>query len=585
MNETVKKQNDWQLYKRLLSYLKTLKLMFAFSLVGFIIFAASQTAVAHLMKYFIDGLNSKNSEYLLYVPAGLVVIAFVRGLGFFMGNYLIAKVSMNIVHQIRCQLFAYFVNAPKRYYDKTNTGQMLSMLLYNVGQVSGAATDAIRVVVREGFTVIGLVVYLFWMNWQVSLLFLSVAPVLGIGVYFIGLRLKTISKRIQDSMGDITHTAKESLSAMQVVRAFGGQAHEIRRFENASMNSIKLGLKMARTTTANSPLMEFIISIALAGLMYSLLTLFKDQSAGDAIAFLAAAAMIPKPLRQISDIWGIIQRGLAASESIFETLDSELEKDTGTVVVKRATGSIEVSNLRFQYDAAQEAAIDNISFSVKPGQMIALVGHSGSGKTTLTNLLLRFYDYQSGSILLDGVELSDYQLRNLRDQFALVSQHTQLFNDSVRNNVAYGGTGQYSDEQVWAALRAANAADFVEKLDQGLDTFVGENGGLLSGGQKQRLAIARAILKNAPILILDEATSALDTQSERQIQEALDHATEHRTTFVIAHRLSTIVKADVILVFSNGKIVEMGSHAELLKQAGHYSSLYFGKQDIIGVES
>ncbi len=570
MNET----SDLKTYLRLLTYLAKWRVAFVGSIIGFIIFAATQTALAHLMKYFVDSLQSDSEKYLMLVPVALIIIAFIRGIGFFMGNYLLAKVSMNIVHDIRCELFSHLMMAPKKFYDQSNVGEILSLILFNVSQVSSAATNAIKILIREGFTIIGLIIYLFWMNWKVTGLFILVAPVIGVLVYFIGKRLKDITKRMQSSMGGITHVAKESLSSVQVVRAYGAQDYENRRFETSSKEATKLSLKMVRTTAAGSPLIQFIVAVALAGLMYAMLRFFEDQSAGDVIAYITAAGLIPKPMRQLADIWGMLQRGIVASESVFQTLDSEREKDTGTYESDRVDGKIEITDMSFGYQGEQEKVFDHLNLTVNAGQMIALVGHSGSGKTTLTNLLLRFYDYDSGSIKVDGVELKDYRLKNLRKQFALVTQNIELFNDSVRNNVAYGVVQDYSDEQIWEALEKANASEFVRSLDGGLDAFIGENGSKLSGGQKQRIVIARALLVDSPILILDEATSALDAKSEKLIQQALEVVSKDRTTIVIAHRLSTIVKADRILVFDKGKIIEQGSHKELLDKGEYYASLY-----------
>ncbi|MVF11749.1 lipid A export permease/ATP-binding protein MsbA [Ketobacter sp. MCCC 1A13808] len=574
MQKKEKGPTDFQLYMRLLSYLKGLRFYFVVSILGFIVFALTQAGAAHLFKYFIDGIQYKNEQYMLYVPIALILLAFVRGVGFFVGNYYISKVSLGIIHKIRCELFEHYMYAPKHFFDKSSVGELMSVILYNVGQVSSAATDAVKVVVREGFTVIFLMGYLFYMNWQMTLLFLIIAPVIGTIIYYVGKRLKDISKKMQVSMGDITHTAKESLSLFQLVKAYGGEGREAERFDKASNVNVSLSLKMVRTMTAVSPVMQFIISIALAILMYTIMEFFGDHSVGDIVAYLTAAGLIPKPIRQMGDIWGMIQRGLAASESIFETLDEEIEQDTGTHSARHLQGRISIRNLCFTYDGADGKQIDNINLDVAPGQMIALVGQSGSGKTTITSLLLRFYDYQSGHILLDGVELKDYKLKELRRHIALVSQNIELTNDSIRGNLSYGFDQELSDEQIWHALKQANAEEFVRKLDEGLDTMVGENGTRLSGGQRQRISIARAILKDAPILILDEATSALDTESERMIQDALDKATRNRTTIVIAHRLSTILESDCIYVLDAGHVVENGKHDELLKAGGPYSHLY-----------
>ena len=561
------------IYLRLLEYVKPYWKIFTLSIIGFLIFASTQPMFAALMKYMVDSLNDNQRDAIYWIPLATVGIVLIRGIGSFLGSYFIALVSNNIVHTLRCQLFDRYTALPSNFFDNNTSGHLISRITFNVQQVTGAATNAVKVVAREGFTIIGLFGYLFYMNWQLSLIFIFITPLIGMVVKIATKRFRSISKKIQNSMGDLTHISSEMVVGNRVVKSFGGETYEQERFHGASKYSFQQAMRMVKTSAIQTPVLQLIVSAALGTLIFLSLLLMKDASTGEFIAYITAAGLIPKPIRQLSEVNATIQKGITAAESIFQVLDEEIEKNTGTHTAERIKGSVEFKQLSYHYQGSEKQVLDNISFKLEAGKTIALVGHSGSGKTTLANLIPRFYDHENGNILLDGVEINDYELSNLRSHISLVTQHVTLFNDTIERNIAYGSLGTFSREEVIDAATKAHAMEFIEQLPDGLDTLIGENGLKLSGGQRQRLAIARALLKDAPLLILDEATSALDTESEQKIQQALETAMKGRTTIVIAHRLSTIENADIIAVMDKGKIVETGTHLSLQESSVFYAKL------------
>ncbi len=575
--KTPRASRSWSntaVYKRLMRYVFPYWRMFIISAIGYAIYAGTQPTFAMIIQNIIDTLSSKEKKGIEYLPLLFIGLFFVRGLGSFLGNYYLARISGDVIHKLRCEIFDHYTRLSVQYFDSNNSGYMISRITNNIGEVTRATTSSVRTFVREGFTAAGLLAYLVYMNWQLSLVFLAITPIVAVMVKYIGGRMKRLSRNMQDTVGDLTHITSEMVMGNRIVKGFGGEEYERQRFKDCSHENRKQYRKLIMTTSINNPVMQLIVAFALAGMMYLALIQMKDSGAGEFVAYLTAAFLLPKPIRQISDANAEILRGIAAAESLFEVLDEPVEPNEGTHYVERSQGRIEFKNLSFSYPGSETLALNNINLTIEPGTTVALVGSSGGGKSTLINLLPRFYEYQSGQILIDGVELKQYQTDCLRKQIALVTQTVTLFNATVANNIAYGALQNATREQIERAATDAYAMEFVSKMPEGLDTEIGENGVKLSGGQRQRLALARALLKDAPILILDEATSALDNESERYIQAALNQVMQGRTTLVVAHRLSTIENADVILVMDKGRIVEQGAHQQLLAQDGVYAKLH-----------
>ena len=562
------------IYKRLLTYVKPHKKFFFVSIIGFLIYSATQPLFAKLIQEIIDTLQAKEHEKLYYLPllfSGLIV---VRSLGAYLGNYFLAKVSSNVIHTLRCEIFEKYMQLPTAHFDSNNRGYRIARITHNVNQVAQATTDAVRKVVQEGLTAAGLLAYLVYMNYKLSLVFFVIAPAIALLVRYVSKRMRMLSKRIQESIGDMTHITSELVNGHRIVRSYGGEDYERQRFVGSSDHNRNQTMKLISTSSLHNQFMQLIIALALAFLMYIALFFMDQSSVGAFVGYLTAAFLLPRPIRQLSDANSDIQRGIVAAESVFEVLDQDTELDDGSYIKNRCLGDLEFKHVTFSYDTTDQPALNDISFTAKAGETIALVGASGGGKSTLANLVSRFYQYNQGEILLDGVNINDYTLRNLRQHIALVNQQVTLFNDTIANNIAYGALAGASREAITQAATDAYAIEFINKLEKGLDTEIGENGVKLSGGQRQRLALARALLKNAPVLILDEATSALDTESERYIQAALQKIMGNRTTLVIAHRLSTIENADKILVIDKGRIIEQGTHQELLAKNGAYTRLH-----------
>lgn len=572
--KNMQKTSDTALYLRLLSYIKPHLPMFILGVLGFIVFAVTQSLFALLLGEITDAINSQDKQARYVIPLLAILIVFFRGLGSFVGEYGMARVAFGVIHIQRKELFDKLTVLPNEYFDNYNSGELISRITFDVMQVTQAVTDALKILIREGATVVFLLATLLWLDWQITLTFLVITPALGFIVAKISRRMRKLSTNIQDSMGDITHVCSEMINNFRVMRIFGGENYEKNRFEKESYNNYRQNMKLTVTSALATPVTQFVIALALAVVVFLALSYMQAETAGDFITYLTAAFLIPRSVRQLTEVMNKIQKGIAASESIFAQLDQQPENNTGVLQNLTVRGELYFKDVKFSYPATEKPALASISCHISAGETVALVGRSGSGKTTLVGLLPRFYDVDSGSIQLDGNELSDYDITFLRQQLSLVNQNITLFNDTLFNNIAYGDMQHMPEEKVIAAAKQANAWEFIEKMPDGLQTLVGENGTRLSGGQRQRIAIARALLKDSPILILDEATSALDTESERYIQEALEVASEGRTTLVIAHRLSTIENADRILVMDQGCIIEEGTHKALIAANGYYTRLH-----------
>jgi subfamily B ATP-binding cassette protein MsbA len=567
---------NWQVYGRLLSYLSALKFYFILSIIGNAIYAGASALMAKSMDYVVSAIETPSEQSRLYVPLIIILVFVLRGIGAFLGTYFIAYVGRHMVHNLRTHIFDHLLRLPSSFYDQHASGYLVSKITFNVEQVTGAATSAITVTVREGLTVVGLIGVMFYENWKLTLIFMAVGPIIGLVVSYVSKRFRKLSQRIMNSMGEVTQVASESIAGYRVVRMFDGSNYESDRFRQASLYNLVQSLKLELTKAISTPVVQSMVAIAIAILVWIALApeVQGHMTAGGFIAFITAATTLAKPIRQLTQVNATIQGGVTAARDLFHLLDEDAEKDKGNQNLSSANGFVEFKDVSFQYQNSDMPIINGFNLAIPAGKTVALVGASGSGKSTIASLLPRFYERNEGSISIDGVNIEEYSLTSLRQQIAIVTQHVTLFNDTISNNIAYGGMGNTDRASIEEAARKAHALEFIDDLPNGLDTLVGDNGVLLSGGQRQRIAIARAFLKNAPILILDEATSALDTHSERHIQTALEEVMTGRTTLVIAHRLSTIESADLIVVMSKGKIVEQGSHQNLLMQNGHYASLY-----------
>lgn len=566
-----------QTFKRLWTYIREYKAGLVVAVIALVINAAADTYMLSLLKPLLDeGFGDVESNFLKILPLIILGMMFIRGTSGFVSTYCLSWVSGKVVMELRRKIFSHFMHMPVSFFDKESTGGLLSRITYDSEQVAGATSRSLVSIVREGASIIGLLILMFWSSWQLSLVLFAVAPVVAWAISFVSKRFRKISRNMQTSMGHMTTSAEQMLKGHKVVLSYGGQQVEKERFDQMSNQMRQQTMKMVAASAVANPVIQMIASLALVAVLYlaSFDEIREQLTAGTFTVIFSAMFSLMRPLKALTGVTAEFQRGMAASQTLFGLMDLDTERDTGKVELSKVKGDIKVNDITFTYQGTEKPALRHVSFDLPAGKTIALVGRSGSGKSTIANLFTRFYDVDSGHIELDGHKIDDIKLTNLRKHFGLVSQNVHLFNDTIANNIAYATDGEYSREQIEHAAKLAHAMEFINGLDNGLDTVIGENGASLSGGQRQRIAIARALLRDAPVLILDEATSALDTESERAIQSALDELQKDKTVLVIAHRLSTIEEADEILVVDDGEIIERGDHNTLLAHKGAYAQLH-----------
>lgn len=566
-----------QTFRRLWPTIAPFKTGIIVAAIALVINAGGDAFMLSLLKPLLDeGFGTADNDFLRIMPLIILGLMLLRGISSFVSGYCLSWVSGKVVMTMRRNLFRHMMGMPVFFFDQQSTGTLLSRITYDSEQVASSSSGALVTVVREGAYIIALFGLMFYNSWQLSLILIVIAPIVAFVIRKVSVRFREISKNMQSGMGQVSASAEQMLKGHKEVLIFGGQKVENDRFDKVSNHMRRQGMKLVTASSIADPIIQIIASFALAFVLFaaSFPEIKEALSAGSITVVFSSMIALMRPLKSLTNVNAQFQRGMAACQTLFVLLDMEQEKDTGTKVLKDAKGDVAFENVTFRYQGKENPALKNVSFTIPSGKTVALVGRSGSGKSTIANLITRFYEIESGHITIDGNDIRDYTLASLRSQVALVSQNVHLFNDTVANNIAYATEGKYTREQIEKAAEMAYAMDFINKMEKGLDTEIGENGVLLSGGQRQRIAIARALLRDAPILILDEATSALDTESERAIQAALDELQKNRTCLVIAHRLSTIEKADEILVVQDGEVQERGTHDELVKQPGIYAQLY-----------
>jgi len=576
LSSNEKNANSFNIYRRLLKRALPYWGAFLGGVLGYAIYGATHPLSVKVIELIVDTIGQPLGSMHTLLPLAIIGVFIIRGVGTLMGSYGMAYVARKVVHELRVDMFQKLTRLPISYYSSSSPGHLVSKITFNVEQVASACSNAVTVLIREGIVVLSLLFYLFYKNWQLTLVFLIVLPPVSLIVSVVSKRFRKLGKSIQNSMGDVTQVSSEGINAYQEIRIYGAEDYADQRFQKVSANNRKQSMKFALTNSVSTPVIQLLVAIALSVIVWLALypDIMGDVSPGEFIAFIMAASLMDKPIRQLSKINGIIQVAISAAESIFHLLDEDLQEDSGTKTLSACQGNLSFKSVNFSYANNSTQILNDISFDIKAGQTIALVGRSGGGKSSLVSLIPRFYDVDSGEILLEGENIKELTINSLRSQIALVSQKVTLFDGSIYHNIAYGNLETASIETVKYAAKQAFADEFIDALENGYDTQVGQDGIQLSGGQRQRIAIARALMKDAPLIIMDEATSALDNESEAMIKKALDGIRGNKTMIVIAHRLSTIENADQILVMDNGKIVERGKHTQLLKQNGYYSKLH-----------
>ena len=577
MKDTVDSAARWQIYMRLLGYARPHWRVFALALIGMIGGAATDPAFAALMKPMLDGsFVQRDPQVIRWLPVVMVGLFVVRLVCSFVSDFGMNWVARRVIKDLRTAMFDHLLRLPASFYDRQASGTLISKVTYDVEMVAGATSDALTTLLKDTVTVLGLLGWMFYLNWKLALIFMVVGPGMAASISMVSRRFRRLSTHIQASMGNITAAAGEVVEGHLVTKLFNGQDRESASFGRLSERNRNLHMKWVSVDALGNGVVQLLIALTMAGILYAATTFASTErtTVGGFTSFIVAVTMLQAPVKRLTKVNGVLQKGITAARSVFGLIDELAEPDTGKHTLVRARGEVEYQDVEFAYATSTAPVLRGVSLHAKPGQRVALVGRSGSGKTSLVGLLPRFYEPQAWRILIDGVDIRDLTLASLRAQISLVSQHVVLFNDTVANNIAYGRRGEVSEADIVRAAEQAHAMEFIRQLPQGLDSMVGDNGVLLSGGQRQRIAIARALLKDAPILILDEATSALDSESERHIKAALDALMSHRTTLVIAHRLSTIENADLILVMQDGRIVERGDHPGLLRQGAVYARLH-----------